>query len=82
MDFLKQTLNILIDLFITLLFLRVVLSWMVQERGPLMNFLIQATEPALKPIRDLLPRLGPLDLSPIVLFIALDLLRTLINAYL
>lgn len=82
MDFFRQTLNIFIDLFITLIFLRVVLSWMVQERGPLMNFLIQCTEPILKPVRGLLPRVGMFDFSPIVLVILLDVLRKLINVYL
>lgn len=82
MDFFKQTLNIFIDLFITLVFLRVVLSWMIQERGAMMRFLVQATEPVLRPVRDLLPRVGMFDFSPIVVVIALDVLRKLINVYL
>ena len=82
MDFFKQTLNIFIDLFITLIFLRIVLSWMVQEKGPLMRFLFQATEPVLKPVRDLLPRVGMFDFSPIVVVIVLDVIRKFINVYL
>lgn len=82
MDFFKQTLNIFIDLFITLIFLRIVLSWMVQERGALMRFLVQATDPVLKPVRDLLPRVGMFDFSPIVVVVALDVIRKFINVYL
>ena len=74
--------NILIDLFTVLIFLRIIFSWMTRERGPLMAFLIQCTEPILAPLRRLLPRVGMLDFSPVVAVILLDVLRKLINVYL
>ncbi len=82
MVFLQQTLNILVDLFITLIFLRVVLSWMVHDEGVLIKFLIQCTEPLLKPIRELLPRFGLFDFSPLILVLCLNFIRTFINLYL
>lgn len=82
MDFLKQTLNIFLDLFTVILFLRIIFSWMVRERGPLMAFLIQCTEPVLAPLRRLLPRVGMIDFSPIVAFILIDVIRKIINVYL
>lgn len=82
MDFFKQTLNILIDLLTVLIFLRIIFSWMTRERGPLMVFLMQCTEPILAPLRRLLPRVGMLDFSPVVAVILLDVLRKLINVYL
>jgi len=83
MDFLKQTLNILFDLVLTLIFLRVILSWFMQEESSaLMRFLVQSTDPILKPIRRLLPRLGYLDLSPLIAIFLLEAIRNLINVYL
>jgi hypothetical protein len=38
----------------------------------------QATEPALRPIRRIIPDLGGLDISPIVLLIAIFFVRTFI----
>ena len=79
MSFLFQTFNILIDLLTTLIFVRVVLSWMVRDRGPLTDFIARCTEPILGPIRRLLPIMGGLDLSPVVAVILLDLLRQFID---
>ena len=39
--------------------------------GMLAQFFHAATEPVLRPIRRVLPDLGPIDISPIVLFVAL-----------
>ncbi len=82
MDFFKQTFNIFLDLFTVLIFLRVIFSWMVRERGPMMDFLLQATDPLLVPLRRLLPRVGMLDFSPMVAIILLDVLRNIVNIYL
>ncbi|WP_299869405.1 YggT family protein [uncultured Hoeflea sp.] len=46
--------------------------------GMVGEFLYKATEPALRPIRRVLPDLGGLDISPIVLLIAIFFLRTFI----
>jgi YggT family protein len=46
------------------------------------EFLSRLLEPMLKPIRNILPDLGPIDISPIVLFLALGFLRTTVNSYL
>jgi YggT family protein len=45
-------------------------------------FLTRLTEPLLAPIRRILPNLGGLDLSPVVLFIALLFIERLIIHYL
>lgn len=79
MPFLLQTFNILVDLLVTLIFIRVVLSWMVQDRSSLMDFMMRCTEPVLGPIRRLLPIMGGMDFSPIVAWLFLDILRQIIN---
>jgi YggT family protein len=42
------------------------------------DFLYRITEPALKPIRRLLPTMGGIDLSPVVLILGLYFLRVLL----
>jgi len=42
------------------------------------DFLYRVTEPALRPIRRLMPNLGGIDISPIILIIGLGFLLQLI----
>jgi len=78
--FIRQTVNILADILVMLIFLRVILSWINHEAFGLNNFLHQSTEPVLKPIRRLLPNMGMLDLSPMVAIFAIEILRNILNA--
>ncbi|MEM1366326.1 MAG: YggT family protein [Pseudomonadota bacterium] len=43
--------------------------------GMIGNFLYQLTEPALRPIRRVMPNLGTIDLSPIVLLFGIMFVR-------
>ncbi|MBK8456349.1 MAG: YggT family protein [Phyllobacteriaceae bacterium] len=45
------------------------------------NFLYQATEPVLKPIRRFMPNLGTIDISPIVLLLLLMLVQRFLILY-
>lgn len=76
-----------IGLYITLVIVQVVLSWLVafnvintRNRFVYMvgDFLYRITEPALRPIRRLLPNMGGIDLSPVVLILGLYFLRVLL----
>ena len=76
----------LIQLYVLLLVVRVVMSWFpISRNGPaetVAGFLYMVTDPVLVPLRRLLPpvRMGAmaLDLSPIVAFFGLSLLRGLL----
>ena len=81
MFFLLQTFNILINLLNTLIVIRVVLSWMVRDRGPFMNFMIYCTEPILGPIRRSIPIVNGLDFSQVVAWFLLDLLQKFIDSF-
>jgi YggT family protein len=50
------------------------------SRHPLLPPLLQLTEPVLRPLRRMIPPLGPLDLSPLVAFVAILLARVLVVA--
>ena len=55
-----------------LIFARVLLSWFDPGgRGRISAFVIQTTEPILAPVRRLLPRMGMLDLSPLIVLLVL-----------
>ena len=73
----------LIQIYVLLLVVRVVMSWFpISPNGPaetVAGFLYMVTDPVLVPLRRLLPpvRMGAmaLDLSPIVAFFGLSVLR-------
>jgi YggT family protein len=68
----------LIDLYSIVVLAAVVMSWVrADRRHPLVAIVYRLTEPALAPIRKALPLIGGLDFSPIVLLIALRVLRGL-----
>jgi YggT family protein len=54
-----------------LLIVYAVLSW-VQTRSPISDVIARLCEPVLRPIRRVLPRLGGIDLSPLVALVALQ----------
>ncbi|MBV9655875.1 MAG: YggT family protein [Acetobacteraceae bacterium] len=43
------------------------------------DFLFRLTEPALRPIRNLLPNLGGVDISPVILILVLQAFRMLLG---
>jgi YggT family protein len=69
----------LIDLYSLVVLVAVVLSWVqIDPRNPLVTITHALTEPVLAPIRRMLPAMGGLDLSPMVLLFALQLLKGLL----
>jgi YggT family protein len=74
-----------IDILFTLLELailaRVLLSWFrLSQYHPVVNFIYQITEPILRPLRNIIPPLGMIDISPIVALILMDIIRRIIQA--
>ena len=74
-------------LFSTLLVLaiivRALLSWFnMDPRSPLIQTLNSITEPILEPIRRIMPRLGMIDLSPLVAILLLQFLSTGLQQFL
>jgi len=66
----------LVLLFEVTLFARVILSWFPLQPGGAMakvnGFLVRITDPVLEPVRRVLPRMGMFDLSPIIVFLVLE----------
>jgi YggT family protein len=77
----------IITLYIWILIASAILSWLVafnvvNARNPVVanigEFLYRITEPALRPIRALLPNLGGIDISPVILILLLLFLQRII----
>ncbi len=45
------------------------------------DFLYRITDPALRPIRNVLPNLGGIDISPVILFLIIVFIRYVIALY-
>lgn len=69
----------LLDIYSWILIIRVVMSWMnVNPYNPIVRIIYAITEPVLAPIRRALPSLGGLDFSPMIVLIAIILLRSIL----
>lgn len=78
-DIVVQFISLLANILYLALIGRVILSWInVSPSNPISIIIHQVTEPILAPIRRLLPRMGMLDLSPMVAIILITIVRSLI----
>jgi YggT family protein len=82
--------DIVLNLYMWCLIITAILSWL--SYGGVLNtrnrfvyaisdFLYRITEPALRPIRRVVPTVGGIDLSPLVLILVIHLLRMLLQEY-
>lgn len=66
----------LIGLYEIVLIVRIVLTWIPHNPyHPAVTFLYKITEPVLEPVRRVIPSIGGIDVSPIVVFIVLHLIK-------
>jgi YggT family protein len=77
----------LLWIYIVLLIAQAILSWLLafgvinrynQGVSMIGDFLYRVTEPALRPIRRVLPNFGGLDISPVILILLIWFVRILI----
>ena len=68
--------GLLINIYFFGLLAMIILSWIAPgSRHPAIFLLHQITEPVMAPVRKLLPPMGGLDLSPILVFILINVLQ-------
>jgi len=73
-DLLRLTINV----YFYAILLRVILSWFMPygiRQNPAGDLLVSLTEPLMRPARRLIPAVGGIDLSPIVVLVGLQLLQ-------
>jgi YggT family protein len=66
--------------YMLLIFARIVFSWVANPHSRVLHFLIRATEPVLGPFRRVIPPVGMMDISPMIVMFLLDLLRRAVAA--
>ncbi|WP_374442082.1 YggT family protein [Stella sp.] len=90
MNALLTLITTVIGLYIWVLIASAVMSWLIAFKvvntynrvvASIAEILYRLTEPVLAPIRRVLPAMGGLDLSPIVLILLLFFLRDLVIEY-
>jgi YggT family protein len=81
---------LILQIYIWLLIASAVLSWLVafnvvntrnQVVAMVGDFLYRVTEPVLRPIRSMMPNLGGIDVSPVILILLILLLENVILRY-
>jgi len=72
-----KLLNFALSAYIWVVIGRAVISWVnADPYNPIVQFLVRATEPLLERIRRFLPIMGGLDLSPMILILAVVFLQS------
>ena len=75
MSFVVSALIFLLEAFLVVILIRVVFSWVSPyPTNPVTRLAWQVTEPVLAPIRRRLPPMSGIDLSPLVVWLAVILL--------
>lgn len=81
---------LVLQIYIWLLIISAVLSWLVafnvvntrnQVVATVGDFLYRITEPVLRPIRNVMPNLGGIDVSPVILVLIILLIQNVIILY-
>lgn len=82
--YLAQFINIFAELLIFAIFIRIILSWIrpMRSKSGFSGFLFEVTEPVLSIFRRIIPRLGMIDISPIVAFLVIELVRSILIGFL
>ncbi|MCB5174484.1 MULTISPECIES: YggT family protein [Microvirga] len=88
---LLEVILLALQLYVYLIVASAILSWLVAFNvvntrndfvRSIWNFLDAVTEPALRPIRQILPNLGGVDISPVILILLIIFIQKLIVDYL
>jgi len=67
---------LIVNTYLIALIIMIVLSWVAPgSRHPAVILVYQITHPVMAPIRSLLPNMGGLDFSPIVIFIVINVIQ-------
>ena len=72
-----NVLNLILSLFVWLIIIRALISWFNPDPyNALFQLLHRITEPVLSIVRNAMPNLGGIDISPIVVLLAVEFLKS------
>ena len=76
-----EVISLTLSIYLIAIIAQVILSWIgPQGHNPIIGVLYSLTEPVMRPARRLLPPMSGIDLSPILVILALQLLKILLVA--
>ena len=82
--------DLALELYIWIVIAMAIFSWLVafnvvNTRSPVVamigDFLYRITDPVLRPIRRVMPNLGGIDISPVILFLIIIFIQKVIEIY-
>ena len=85
-----EVIDIALTLYIWIVIAMAIFSWLIafnvvntrnQAVAMIGDFLYRITDPALRPIRNILPNLGGIDISPVILFLIIIFIQKVIEIY-
>jgi YggT family protein len=85
-----EVIDIALSLYIWIVIAMAIFSWLIafnvvntrnQAVAMIGDFLYRITDPALRPIRNILPNLGGIDISPVILFLIIIFIQKVIEIY-
>ncbi len=80
MNLIIQLIVFVLWIFELALLARVLLSWFpnIDRSNPIIQLIYDITEPVLRPVRNLLPQTGMIDLSPLIVFLVIQVVMRLL----
>ena len=73
---LAELLQMVFQIYTLVLIVRVLISWVSPDPfNPVVQFLGRVTDPVLEPLRRVIPPLGPIDISPVIALLLLQVLQ-------
>lgn len=81
MSFVQQFLNLLFLALEISILIRILMTWIpnLNPDNPIVQIIRSITDPILEPARRLIPPIGGLDFSPIVVLLLLSVLQSLVT---
>ncbi len=77
-NYLSVFISVFIDIYSFVIIATILMSWFPGGSFQLKSFLKDVTEPYLVVFRNIIPRIGMIDISPVVALISLDLIKYLL----
>ncbi len=71
--------NTIFTVYVYLVLARVLISWVPHNPSqPIFKFIYEVTEPVMAPFSRLIPNIGGIDFSPIVVILAIEVLQKIV----
>jgi YggT family protein len=80
-EYVRIFVDVLFNVLIIAILLDALISWFpISPSSPIVRLLDDITEPILAPLRQVVPRLGMFDITPIVAMFILEILQNIIDS--